>query len=75
MAHLLSCRLLDDACTADDLATVTERANACALCEGHDRRRLTKPDVTVSKRDCAQFFLVARWRHGSLVLNASLLLS
>ena len=25
MAHLLSCRLLDEACTADDLATVTER--------------------------------------------------
>ena len=44
MAHLLSCRLLDEACTADDLATVTERAKACArkwekLCEGHDRRR------------------------------------
>ena len=30
MAHLLSCRLLDEACTADDLATVTERAMACA---------------------------------------------
>ena len=29
MAHLLSCRLLDEACTADDLATVTERAKAC----------------------------------------------
>ena len=29
-AHLLSCRLLDEACTADDLATVTERAKACA---------------------------------------------
>ena len=29
MAHLLSCRQLDDACTADDLATVTERAKAC----------------------------------------------
>ena len=29
MAHLLSCRLLDEACTADDLATVTERAMAC----------------------------------------------
>ena len=26
MAHLLSCRLLDEACMADDLATVTERA-------------------------------------------------
>ena len=44
MAHLLSCRLLDEACTADDLATVTERAKACArkwekLCEGHERRR------------------------------------
>ena len=24
MAHLLSCRLLDEACPADDLATVTE---------------------------------------------------
>ena len=30
MAHLLSCRLLDEACTADDLATVTERAKSCA---------------------------------------------
>ena len=30
MAHLLSCRLPDEACTADDLARVTERANACA---------------------------------------------
>ena len=29
MAHLLSCRLLDEACMDDDLATVTERANAC----------------------------------------------
>ena len=48
MAHLLSCRLLDEACTADDLATVIERAKACAhasgrtLCEGHDRRIVTK---------------------------------
>ena len=44
MVHLLSCRLLDEACTADDLATVTEPAKACArngkkLCEGHERRR------------------------------------
>ena len=30
MAQLLSCRLLDEACSADDLATVTERAKACA---------------------------------------------
>ena len=30
MTHLLSCRLLDEACTADDLATLTERAKACA---------------------------------------------
>ena len=30
MAHLLFCRLLDEACTADDLVTVTERAKACA---------------------------------------------
>ena len=30
MAHLLSCRLLDEACVADDLATVTERVKACA---------------------------------------------
>ena len=30
MAHLHSCHLLDEACTADDLATVTERAKACA---------------------------------------------
>ena len=38
MAHLLSCRLLDEACTADDLATVTERASGRTLCEGHERR-------------------------------------
>ena len=43
MAHLLSCRLLDEACTADDLATVTKRAKACPrkwrkLFEGHERR-------------------------------------
>ena len=30
MAHLLCCRLLDEACTAEDLVTVTERAKACA---------------------------------------------
>ena len=30
MAHLLSCLLLDEACTADDLTTATERAKACA---------------------------------------------
>ena len=30
MVHLLSCRLLDEACTADDLAIVVERAKACA---------------------------------------------
>ena len=30
MDHLLSCRLQDEACTADDLATVTERAMECA---------------------------------------------
>ena len=30
MAHLLYCRLLDEACTADDLARVTERAMECA---------------------------------------------
>ena len=28
MGHLPSCRLLDEACTADDLATVTERVKA-----------------------------------------------
>ena len=46
MAHLLSYRLLDEACTADDMATVTERAKACArkwetMCEVHERRRTT----------------------------------
>ena len=30
MAHLLSCRLLDETCTADDQVTVTEPAKACA---------------------------------------------
>ena len=44
MAHLLSCRLLDEACTADDLVTVTERerhapASGKTLCKGHERRK------------------------------------
>ena len=45
MAHLLSCRLQDEACTDDDLATVTERAKAYApasgrkVYEGPDRIR------------------------------------
>ena len=30
MAHLLSCGVLYEVCTADDLATVAERAKACA---------------------------------------------
>ena len=30
MAHTISCRLLDEACTADDLAAMAERAKACA---------------------------------------------
>ncbi len=30
IAHLLSCRLLYETCTADDLATVSDRAKACA---------------------------------------------
>ena len=30
MAHLLCCRILDEACTAEDLVTVIERAKACA---------------------------------------------
>ena len=30
MAHLLFCHLLDEVCTADDLATVTEREKACS---------------------------------------------
>ena len=29
MTNLLSCRLLDETCTSDDLITVTERATAC----------------------------------------------
>ena len=45
MAHLFSCRLLDEARMVDDLATVTERqrhapARGRTLCEGHDRRCL-----------------------------------
>ena len=32
MVHLLSYRLLDEACTADDLATVTERAQVGTNC-------------------------------------------
>ena len=48
MAHLLSCRLLDETCTADDMATVTERqrhvpASGIKLCEGHERRRSGHP--------------------------------
>ena len=34
MAHL--CRLLDEACTADDLATVTERAKGMRTQVGED---------------------------------------
>ena len=30
MAHLLSCCLLDEACTANDLAAMTEWAKTCA---------------------------------------------
>ena len=56
MAHLLSCRLLGDACTDDDLARVTERAKACArnwekLNERHERRRiLAQVSVALDER-------------------------
>ena len=44
MAHLLSCRLLDEACTADDLPQLQRGhrhapASGRTLCEGHERRR------------------------------------
>ena len=69
MAHLLSCRLLDDACTADDLATVTERAKACArkwekLCEGHERRRRLNSGasfIVLGQNPCPCAF--ARWQN------------
>ena len=35
MAHLLCCRLLDEASTAEDLVTVTERAKACFVPEDY----------------------------------------
>ena len=44
MAHLLSCRLLDEACTADELATVTERAMACARKWGGNGVKDTKEE-------------------------------
>ena len=44
MAHLLSCHLLDDASTADDLATVTERAMVCARKWGGNRVKDTKEE-------------------------------
>ena len=51
MAHLLSCRLLDEACTADDLATVTERAMACARKWGKIVRRTRKKKKKKHKSD------------------------
>ena len=44
MVHLLSCRLLDEACTADDLATVTEWAMACARKWGGECVKDTKEE-------------------------------
>ena len=70
MAHLLSSRLLDEACTADDLATVTERPMACArkwekLCEGHERRR---PYIlNLFRNSCVSFPIVVIWTLHSLV--------
>ena len=43
-SHLLSCRLLDEACTADDLATVRERAKACAPQVGENCVKDTKEE-------------------------------
>ena len=45
MAHFLSCRLLDEACTADDLATMTERAMECALKWGKNGVKDTKEEA------------------------------
>ena len=56
MALLLSCSLLDEACTAGDLATVTERqrlvpASGRKLCEGHERRRISYNNNTNNGRN------------------------
>ena len=62
MAHLLFCRLVDKACTADDLATITLQsrqrhvpASGRKLCEGHDRT-LSEEDLLISpKLSAVQF--------------------
>ena len=64
VAHLLSCRLLDEACTAVDLATVTYRAHASGrtLCEGHERRR--RHECYDSCRQVSIIIFLQRWlRH------------
>ena len=52
MAHLISCRLLDEPCTADDLATLTERAMACARKWGEMVWRTRKKKLMVGSRLC-----------------------
>ena len=44
MAHLFSCRLLDEACTADDLATMTERGKGMRPQVGEHRVKNTKEE-------------------------------
>ena len=71
MAHLLSCLLLDEACTDDDLATVTERAKAYARKWGNivwrtrqKRRPPLRPLDHVSIPQCnARLVCFGIWRH------------
>ena len=44
MDHLLSCRLLEEACTADDLAIVTERAQGMRPQVGNNCVKDTKEE-------------------------------
>ena len=62
MAHLLSCRLLllDEACTADDLATVTERAKACARKWGKNGVKYTKEEE--SSVHCDQVIMITHYQ-------------
>ena len=66
MAHLLSCRLLDEACTADDLATVTERAKACARKWEKIVRRTRQ-----KKKKIGRFFLDISFQSSSAPCHSS----
>ena len=53
MTHLLSCRLLDEACTADDLVTVTERGKV-----GENCVKDTKEDRKAQKQNRPEWLIL-----------------